>query len=462
MVTIRPGGAQTARSGRDAAEALRSGSEEPMTTLLMVTLVGLAGAADPPSAPEITWRDYTLPNGMRVILARDPTAATVTTNLTFDVGSAQDPVDRGGLAHIFEHLVFQGSVHVPVHRFELADRMGASVNGSTGLDLTNYFFTAPPERLPQMLYLLSEGLGWLVPWLTEDVVRTELGVIQNERLQRYEAPPFGPVIPAIGEAGLAPGHPYARLGVGTEASIAGTTLADVKAFFSEWYQPARATLVVYGDFEPRGAKRMIRSYFAPIPSTEAAPLAPIAPPVASSSRSTITRPVSDPMVVFAWSYADDAQTRAAVGLLRHAVFAPEEGAPFHDALVRTGVCTDASFWAWERRGDNRMVFITTAQAGRTAEEVVAAINAVFDGLSVTEDDLRAAVAKQTTALAVSERDATQRSFLIQDNVRRGLPPSYDAITALDAVTLADLAAAVQLLRQPRHEVLVLPTPTESP
>jgi len=128
------------------------------------------------------------------------------------------------------------------------------------------------------------------------------------------------------------------------------------------------------------------------------------------------------------------------------VFAPEEGAPFHDGPVRAGVCTDATLWSWERRGDNRMVLITTAQAGRTAEE----------------DDLRAAVAKQTTALAVSERDATLRSFQIEDNVRRGLPPSYDAITALDAVTLGDLTAVVDLLRQPRHEVLVLPTPTESP
>src|SRR6266567_3296501 len=200
----------------------------------------------------VPYTTFTLPNGLEVILHEDHSLPVVAVNTWYHVGSADERPGRTGFAHLFEHIMFMGSQHVPTGEFDrLLEAAGADNNGSTTEDRTNYYEDGPASALPLMLYLDADRMGFLLPEMTADKVDLQRGVVQNERRQSYENRPYGLAEENILQRLYPTNHPYHWPVIGSMADLQAATLEDVRRFFETYYTPNNATLAIAGDI-PRG------------------------------------------------------------------------------------------------------------------------------------------------------------------------------------------------------------------
>src|SRR5947207_10629068 len=209
-------------------------------------LLGVWSAAAPGRLSAQTLRvpytTFTLPNGLRVLLHEDHAVPVVAVNTWYHVGSSDERAGRTGFAHLFEHIMFMGSAHVPTGEFDrLLEAAGADNNGSTTEDRTNYYEAAPANALPPMLYLDSHRLAILLPEITADKVDIQRGVVQNERRQSYENRPYGLAQENILERLFPPTHPYHWPVIGSMKDLEAATLDDVRRFFQTYYTPNNST-----------------------------------------------------------------------------------------------------------------------------------------------------------------------------------------------------------------------------
>lgn len=241
-----------------------------------------AAAASPirEEALSIPFEKYTLPNGLEVILSEDHRLPVVAVNLWYHVGGFHEEPGRSGFAHLFEHMMFQGSRNVgdDAH-ISMLERLGAtSLNGTTSFDRTNYFQTVPTHHLETALWLESDRMGFLLDTLTTEKLQTQQEVVKNERRQRYETSPYGLAEEQAWQALFPPPHPYAGRVIGSLEDLDAATMADVQDFFYKWYAPSNATLAIVGDFDPETIKGLIEKYFGTLP-TRPKPEAPEVAPV---------------------------------------------------------------------------------------------------------------------------------------------------------------------------------------
>ncbi len=231
-------------------------------------------AAAPTSAvnatPKVEFEKYTLPNGLQVILHVDRKLPIVHVNQWFHVGSKNEKPGRTGFAHLFEHMMFQGSKNAEGEYFTYAERAGANVfeggvNGTTSQDRTNYFATVPSANLENVLWFESDRLATLADVTTKEKLDNQRDVVKNERRQGLENQPYGRWYPLISEAVFPKGHPYSWPVIGSQEDLTNASLDDVKEFFRTYYTPNNLSLVIAGDFEPAEAKRLVEKYFADIP-----------------------------------------------------------------------------------------------------------------------------------------------------------------------------------------------------
>jgi len=256
----------------------------------------------PSSAFEIPFEKYTLDNGLEVILHRDPSLPRVALNLWYHVGPANEPPGRSGFAHLFEHLMFEGSKYAGRQfdtKIEAAG--GTNVNGTTSFDRTNYFETVPSEQLELVLWLESDRMGFMIDALTPDRLEVQRGVVLNERRQSYENRPYGPSELTLYDSFFPAGHPYHGNVIGSIDDLNRASFADVKAFFDAYYAPSNATLTLAGDIEPERAKQLIEKYFGPLrkrPKPERRKLS--TPPRKEPLRLEVPESVSLSKVTMAW------------------------------------------------------------------------------------------------------------------------------------------------------------------
>jgi zinc protease len=246
----------------------------PALALLLHGIPSTDGLQLPPAAatdvalPQLAFEKYTLPNGLEVILHEDHRIPEVAVDVWYKVGSKDEEPKRTGFAHLFEHVMFQGSKHVPEDKhFEYLQKAGVSnANGSTGTDRTNYFEVLPSNQLELALWLESDRMGFLLdrPGFKE-TVDVQRDVVKNERRQRVENRPAGLVERVQLEALYPPDHPYHHEVIGSMEDLSAASVDDVKAFFRTFYVPNNATLVIAGDFGPDQAKALVDKYFAAIP-----------------------------------------------------------------------------------------------------------------------------------------------------------------------------------------------------
>ena len=259
-------------------------------------------AAAQPSDPKVVFERYTLPNGMEVILSPDKSVPLVAVSFWFHVGSGYEVYGKSGFAHLFEHMVFQGSKHVGDDKhFPILKKIGADPNGSTNMDRTNYFEVVPSNELETALWLESDRMGYLLDKLTEKSLANQIDVVRNERRQRYDNVPYSKARFAV-LAGLYPeGHPYRYMTIGKHEDLEAASLADVKNFFKTWYVPANATLTLTGDFDVPVAKKLIEKWFATYPkSTKPKVVAVPAPAIKSSETTVDDEFAKQRQIVFAW------------------------------------------------------------------------------------------------------------------------------------------------------------------
>jgi zinc protease len=218
---------------------------------------------------------YKLPNGLRIVLSRDNATPVVAVNLWYNVGSRNERAGRTGFAHLFEHMMFQGSKHVPdTSHFAFIEKAGGSLNGSTWLDRTNYFETVPSHHLELALWLESDRLGWLLPAMTQDKLDNQRDVVKNERRWRVDNQPYGDWDERLQSMLYPREHPYHHSVIGSMEDLDAASLQDVENFFRTYYAPNNAVLTVCGDFDDAFARAAIDKYFSDIPTGPTIPPIP--------------------------------------------------------------------------------------------------------------------------------------------------------------------------------------------
>ncbi|MCI0570052.1 MAG: insulinase family protein [Myxococcaceae bacterium] len=239
-----------------------------LAALLLAPALPALAQAPKGEAPAIPFERYKLDNGLEVILSQDRRLPVVAVNLWYHVGALHEQPGRTGFAHLFEHMMFQGSKNVgdDVHISRL-EQLGASeLNGTTNFDRTNYFETVPSNHLATALWLESDRMGFLLDALTEEKLGNQREVVKNERRQSTETAPYGLAEEEFWQALFPSPHPYSGVVIGSMKDLEAASLEDVRAFFRKWYAPSNATLAVVGDFDEAEARRLIEKYFGSLPS----------------------------------------------------------------------------------------------------------------------------------------------------------------------------------------------------
>src|SRR4249919_3760795 len=237
--------------------------------LLLILALAAPAAAQPAAAHklELQYTQFTLPNGLRVILHEDHSVPMVSVNMWYHVGSARELPKRTGFAHMFEHLMFMGSGHVKPGEFdEWLEAAGGDNNGSTENDRTNYWINVPANSLELALFLESDRMGYLLDSMTPQTVDAQRDVVKNERRQSYENRPYGMADITLSEMLFPEGHPYHWPVIGYMPDLTAASYQDVVEFFKKYYAPGNASLVVAGDFYSATAKTQIEKWFGDVKS----------------------------------------------------------------------------------------------------------------------------------------------------------------------------------------------------
>ena len=213
----------------------------------------------------INYEKFKLNNGLEVILYCNTDIPLVAGNIWYRVGSANERKGKTGIAHLFEHMMFQGSLNVPKEmHFKYIQEAGGSLNGSTSFDRTNYYEKVPSNFLDLILWLESDRMGNFLPALTQEKLDNQISVVKNERLERYDNQPYGLAWELIVSNLFPENHPYSWPTIGFLPDITGYTLEDVTDFFKTYYSPPNASFVLAGNFETERAKDSIEKYFGDI------------------------------------------------------------------------------------------------------------------------------------------------------------------------------------------------------
>jgi zinc protease len=274
-------------------------------TFLSLACASGVYAQQPASTPkkiEVAYTQFTLPNGLRVILHEDHSVPIATVNTWFHVGSAREKPGRTGFAHLFEHLMFMGSGHVKPGEFDQwLEAAGGENNASTGNDRTNYYINVPSNALDLALFLESDRMGYLLDTMTPKTVDAQRDVVKNERRQSYENRPYGLAQPTLGEMLYPEGHPYHWPVIGYMPDLTAASHEDVVDFFKKYYAPSNASLVVAGDIDPAKTRALVEKWFGDVkaaPRPEPMTIPGVA--LTGVTKKTLTDRVQLPRLYLAW------------------------------------------------------------------------------------------------------------------------------------------------------------------
>ena len=229
--------------------------------------------SEPMRVPTVEFTDERLPNGLRLIIAEDHLAPVVAVNIWYAVGSKHEARGKTGFAHLFEHVMFQGSAHVSkAEHIGLVQAAGGTMNGTTWLDRTNYFETVPSNQLEVALWLEADRMGTLLDALSQENLDNQREVVKNEKRWSYDNRPYGSWNEKLLRALFPADHPYHHPTIGSMEDLDAASLEDVSAFFRMHYAPNNAVVSIVGDVEPAEVRRWVRTYFAGIPANPALPI----------------------------------------------------------------------------------------------------------------------------------------------------------------------------------------------
>lgn len=330
----------------------------------------------PSTRIELRCSEYRLTNGLRLLVHEEPTALVTAVNIWYHVGARNEEPGRTGLAHLFEHLMFEGSANVAPGEFDrLLEQAGGINNGSTSQDRTNYWITVPHGALELALFLEADRMGGLPDALTEDRFETQRDVVRNERREVYENRPYGLAEERLQAALFPDGHPYRWPVIGHMRDLDAATFADAEAFFARWYGPNNASLAIAGDVRSEDILEQVTRYFGDIPAGQVP--AAVEPPEArldGGVHELLEDRVQLPRAYLGWhspAAFDDGD--AALDVLASILGQGKASRLYRDLVIDKEIAVDV--WAHQASGHTSSVFEigATAPAGASLSPVTAAV-----------------------------------------------------------------------------------------
>jgi predicted Zn-dependent peptidase len=367
---------------------------------------------------QIPIEHYTLPNGLRVTLSEDHTTPVVAVNLWYHVGSANERAGRTGFAHLFEHMLFQGSQNVGANEhFELVQRAGGTLNGSTWLDRTNYFETVPSNQLPLALWLEADRMARLLPAMTQQKLDTQRDVVKNERRWSVDNQPYGTWWEKLPALCFPPEHPFHHSLIGSMEDLDAASLEDVAEFFATYYTPDNAVLTVAGDFDPAEARALIEEFYGPIPRGRGVPPLPdmtLPPTFGTAQREVVEDEIVLPRVFVAARLAPFGTPEHYAASMCGAILGMRQGSRFHRVLVREQqVASEASAFTYDlSKGSDLLVCDAVARPDVDVATLEAAVHAELDRLhadGVHEDEVARALALIESGFVLALQSAGERA-----------------------------------------------------
>jgi zinc protease len=431
----------------------------PRFLLALLFLSPLTSMADEPKLPNLPIESYRLPNGLEVVLHRDPSVPRVTVCIAYHVGSKNESAGRTGFAHFFEHMMFRGTKNVPNYDIPLQET-GAQSNAFTSEDLTVYFETVPTAFLDRALYLEAERLAFLPTALEQSKFDTEREVVKNERRQSVDNEPYGLSEEAILAHLFPKGHPYSWSVIGSMKDLDAASLEDLRRFFGEFYHPGNAALCLAGDFDIAQARAAIIKYFGPIPAGK--PIKAVVaktPSLEKSSAEALVDKVSLPKLYWSWPTIDDDHPDAPALHLLASVLADGEASRLHRALVKdAGVAGDVDAVSDTKEVAGLFTIDATAVEGKSLDDVTKALTAALNDLKPhppTQAELKRAVARFERQTYTSLTSPLRRAVMLATNfVEKGDPEFYKKDYArYYKVTPADLTRVAEAYLKPEKFVL---------
>ncbi|HJR65671.1 MAG TPA: pitrilysin family protein [Gemmatimonadaceae bacterium] len=434
----------------------------------MLAMAGCALAATAAAAqgiPSLTHERYTLGNGLTVILHEDRSTPMVAVNVWYHVGSADEQPGRTGFAHLFEHVMFMGSQHVPVGAFDQwLEAAGANNNGSTSQDRTNYFEWMPSNALPLALWLEADRMGWLLPTMDQAKLDVQRDVVKNERRQRVDNVPYGRAFETVLAAVFPVGHPYSWPTIGSMADLSAASLDDVTQFFRTYYAPNNATLAIAGDFNRDSVKVWVQRYFGEIPRGPAMPTRPSLKEVTIPKDTflVLEDKVQLPRLYYAWPsvklfHADD----ASLDLLAYVLAGDKNSRLYKRLVYEMQVAQDVNAFQMSGREGMFMVSVTP-KPGQTPARMAQLVNEEIRKLSSqTVTDRELARAQNSYRAQFLDRLASvngKADQLNSYNYYAGTPDYVRQDAArYDAVTAADIQRVVRdYLGKPKVVLTIVP------
>jgi predicted Zn-dependent peptidase len=423
--------------------------------------------------PHVPIDRHRLPNGLRVILSRDDRAPIVAVNLWYDVGSRHEKPGKTGFAHLFEHMMFEGSAHVAKgEHFSLLQSIGGSLNATTWLDRTNYFETIPSHELELALWLESDRLSSLLSAMTQEKLDNQREVVKNERRFSVDNQPYGTWDEKLQELVYPESHPYHHSTIGSMADLDAASLADVSDFFASYYAPNNAVLTIAGDFDPPAALALVEKYFGPIqpnPAIPPGPSAEIDPIIGAEVREIVPDRVPLPRVYASYrmpTFGTDGFDALEVAV---DVLGTGRASRLYRTLVREQqLAQDVTVFAFPFVGGATMFTMwATARPGIGHEALEAALFAEIDRLAVegpSDDELERvrnlhAANVESSLERIGERaDRLSMYACLFDQPER-VNSEVSRYLAVDAARVRDaMAASIR----PDNRVVLTYLPAEAP
>lgn len=358
--------------------------------------------------PEIKFEKYQLPNGLDVILHVDRSIPMVSVNVWYHVGSKNEKKGRTGFAHLFEHLMFEGSEHIP-NFDEPMERIGGMNNGSTSNDRTNYWENLPSNYLEMGLWLEADRMGFLLPTMDQKKLDTQRGVVQNEKRQGVDNQPYGRANEIMMKMLYPPEHPYSWTVIGSMEDLSAASLEDVIEFFKQNYTPNNASLCIAGDFDPALAKKLVEKHFGSIPpGPPVGKLKKWMPTLDGTRRAVVTDKIELPRVYMAWhTPAYFAPGDAELDILSDVLSSGKNSRLYKSLVYEKEIAQDVSAYQYSRELCSTFHVTVTARKRHTLEEIEKAVDAELARIfkeGITAEELeQAKVATEAAFIRSLER-----------------------------------------------------------
>lgn len=414
---------------------------------------------------DIKYRKHILENGLELILCKDNSIPLVSVNLWYQVGSANEQPGKTGFAHLFEHMMFQGSQNVPKEKhFRYIQEAGGTLNGSTSLDRTNYYETLPSNDLELALWLESDRMGLLLPALTEEKLRNQKDVVMNERRQRYENQPYGLAWETLFSNLFSNNHPYSWPTIGCMEDIEKFELDDVKKFFATYYTPNNASLVIAGDIDYDETFKLVEKYFGDIKAGNAIPkVINPAQKLEECKLLTLEDNVQLPRLYLTWHseklYGKD---DASLDILSEILSSSKNSRLYKTLVFQKQIVQDVNAFQYSANLSGMFIIVATAKPNITLDEIN---KTIFDEINkITQDGIfdeeleRSVNSIKSTYIYSLQKQSTLADQINNYNCNLAEPNSFGFdINRYEKVTKNDVKRVCEnYLSKPFVELRIVP------